>query len=334
MPDLTTYYDQNYRILIDSEDEDQLYVRPDGSKTFRTTHQVETLLAKANLPQGSSVLDFGCAKSSTLKRLLDLRPDIQPYVFDVSDMYVPFWEKFIPAGQWACHHTPEQWRDRFDLVTSFFALEHVEKPVEFVESVHLLLKPGGTFYCIVPNVYANTADFVVADHVNHFSASSLRALLTNSGFEVLDLDDQAHSSAWVVCARKVDSPPAFVAGREGIAALEKEVLEMAEYWRGFADRVRAFEARQPAGRAAAIYGSGFYGTFIATCLAHLEFVGCFLDQNPHRQKQKLLNRPILAPADLPEEVGTVYVGLNPRIAKEVVGGLADWASRAHHYFFP
>lgn len=334
MPDLTTYYDQNYRILIDSEDEDQLYVRPDGSKTFRTTHQVETLLSKVALPHNSSVLDFGCAKSSTLKRLFELRPDIQPHVFDVSDMYVPFWEKFIPAGQWACHRTPAQWHDRFDLVTSFFALEHVEKPVEFVESVHHLLKPGGTFYCIVPNVYANTADFVVADHVNHFSASSLRVLLTAAGFEVLDVDDHAHTSAWVVCARKVDSQRASVAGGEEIAFLEKDVLDMAEYWRGFADRVRAFEAGQPVGRASAIYGSGFYGTFIATCLARLDSVRCFLDQNPHRQKQTLLNRPILAPAALPDEVGTVYVGLNPRIAKEVVAGLADWASRTHHYFFP
>src|SRR5262245_22404443 len=39
LPDLTTFYDQDYTILIDSEDEDQLYEVRDGQPVYRYDHQ-------------------------------------------------------------------------------------------------------------------------------------------------------------------------------------------------------------------------------------------------------------------------------------------------------
>ena len=67
--ELEEYYDSAYQILIDSEEEDQLYALVDGKKVFRTAHQVATLLAKVSLPEKARVLDYGCAKSATLRAL-------------------------------------------------------------------------------------------------------------------------------------------------------------------------------------------------------------------------------------------------------------------------
>ena len=61
-------------------------------------------------------------------------------------------------------------------------------------------------------------------------------------------------------------------------------------------------------------------------------VECFLDQNPHRQKQTLLGKPILAPEALPETVRRLYVGLNPRVAREELA-VMDW-SQELEVFFP
>lgn len=187
LADLGEYYDRNYKILIGSEDEDQLYAVVDGRKVFRTEHQVNTLLAKVPLPTGARVLDYGCAKSSSLRRLTELRPDLEPHVFDVSDMYLPYWNRFVRPENCALYTLKPEWANHFDLITSFFALEHVADPQVLARTVAGLLKPGGHFYCIVPNVYANTADFVVADHVNHFSAASLRRLMHDAGMQVVSL---------------------------------------------------------------------------------------------------------------------------------------------------
>lgn len=334
MADLKQYYDRNYKILINSEDEDQLYAVVDGRKVFRTEHQVDTLLAKVSLPSGARVLDYGCAKSSTLRRLTELRPDIEPHVFDVSDMYLPYWSRFVRPENCALYTPKPEWANRFDLITSFFALEHVAEPQALTRAIASLLKPGGHFYCIVPNVYTNSADFVVADHVNHFSATSLRRIMYEAGMQVVSLDAHAHSSAWVLDAtRQNPATPERPAPGE-CAALEQQVRDMAAYWSGFADRVQAFEAAHPHAASVAIYGSGFYGTFIATCLHQPDRVACFLDQNPHRQHQRLLDKPILPPEQLPAAVSVIYIGLNPRLAHAGIQGVAAWQGLAHHYFYP
>ena len=334
LADLGEYYDRNYKILIGSEDEDQLYAVVDGRKVFRTEHQVNTLLAKVPLPTGARVLDYGCAKSSSLRRLTELRPDLEPHVFDVSDMYLPYWNRLVRPENCALYTLKPEWANHFDLITSFFALEHVADPQVLARTVAGLLKPGGHFYCIVPNVYANTADFVVADHVNHFSAASLRRLMHDAGMQVVSLDAHTHSSAWVLVAtRQAHATPERPAHGEH-AALKQQVRDMAAYWSGFADRVRAFEAAHPHAASVAIYGSGFYGTFIATCLRQPKRVACFLDQNPHRQHQLLLDKPILPPEQLPAAVSVIYVGLNPRLARAGIQGVVAWQGLAHHYFYP
>lgn len=328
---LPDFYATEYKILIGSEEEDQLYqVTTEGRKVFRTEHQVETLLQKVPLPDRARVLDYGCAKSSTLRALVQRRPDLVPHVFDVSAMYEPFWEQFVPAENQATFAPKPEWKESFDLVTSFFALEHVADPRGFVRSVTSLLHQGGIFYCLVPNVYANTADLVVADHVNHFSESSLRLLFATEGLEIIEATASAHTSAWVVVAKKATNAQPVSDGME-VQRLAASATAMASYWRDFTGRVLAFEA-SVAGKPSAIYGSGFYGTFIATCLTSLDPVRCFLDQNPHRQKHQLMAKGILPPDALPPEVQVVYVGLNPLISR-TVAELPNFRARGLEYFF-
>ncbi|HIG81374.1 MAG TPA: methyltransferase domain-containing protein [Verrucomicrobiales bacterium] len=325
LPALEKFYAEDYHILTASEDEDQLYAVREGRKIFRTEHQITTLLAKLDLSTNAQVLDYGCGKAATLKVLHGRRDDLAPYVFDVGEQYRDFWNAFVPTDNQAVNEVPTEWAGRFDAVISFFALEHVVAPKAFVAEAHRLLRDGGTFYFLVPNVFANTADLVVADHVNHFSESSLHRLLTDAGFAVREIDDTAHNSAWVVVAEKSDAngtPPV-------INSVADEVTAMAEYWREFGNRVRAFENTNEG--EAAIYGSGFYGTFIHACLERPEAVACFLDQNPHRQKQTLLEKPILAPEALPETVRRLYVGLNPRVAREAMAAL-KWPQELEVFF--
>jgi hypothetical protein len=201
----------------------------------------------------------------------------------------------------------------------------VAAPKAFVAEAYRLLRDGGTFYFLVPNLFANSADLVVADHVNHFSESSLQQLLTDGGFAVREIDDTAHNSAWVVVAEKADSTPA----QPSSTTVADEVKAMAEYWHEFGDRVRAFEKANDG--EAVIYGSGFYGTFIHASLERPETVGCFLDQNPHRQQLTLLEKPILAPEALPDTVRRMYVGLNPRVAREELAAI-DWPKELEGFF--
>jgi len=329
---IETYYDSRYNILIDSEEEDTLYEIVEGKRVYRAEHQVQTLLRAIDLPEGARVLDFGCAKSATSRKLLEARSDLQVHLFDVSEAYIPFWERFVEPARWSTYVPKPEWAESFDVVLSFFALEHVMAPRRFVADLAHLLKPGGYLHLLVPNVYANTADFVVADHVNHFSDASLVTLLGSQGFGRVSVDDQAHEAAFVVSALKSPAAPPTAVSNRVLADLRDRVTEMSRLWTGLSTRIRQFEQEQ-VGRRAAIYGSGFYGTFIASCLTDLTRVECFFDRNPFRQTKTLLGKSILEPSRIDSEIDVVYVGLNPRIAHQAIEGLTEFRARPRQYFY-
>jgi SAM-dependent methyltransferase len=330
--DLQNYYDTMYKILIDSEEEDQLYAIEGDLKIFRVEHQAKTLLKKIDLQQGARILDYGCAKAATMKWLNRERPDLKPYLYDVSSMYVPFWERFSEASHWSTYTLDSAWFDSFDVVTSFFALEHVAAPMEMLTNVLRLLKPGGAFYCIIPNVYTNTADFVVLDHVNHFSEASLLRLFHACGFTEIAIDDASHRGAFVIVARRPDRARPIEGSKPEIHDLEQRCQTMAAYWSEMTRRIAGFEA-ESVGAPAIIYGSGFYGTFIAACLANMDPVQCFVDRNPFRQGKTLLGKTIVSPESISDIPFSVYVGLNPITAKQNIADIQAWQTRPYSYFF-
>lgn len=337
MADAASFYESDYDILINSEEEDQIYeVKPDGTQVYRTDHQVKVLLSKLSLPSRARILDYGCAKSAMTKSLLRQRSDIQPHLFDVSARYIPFWEKFIEPGCWAVHDTPSKWQGYFDVVTSFFSMEHMVQPESSVRKMAAMLKPGGALYCIVPNVATNVADFIVLDHVNHFSAPSLRYLLSEAGLVVESIDDTAHRGAFVVVARRVNE-----VGRMALSAeFSHDVQDwlsrfqgMASFWSNAAELVRSQEAQLPPDEEMAIYGAGFYGAFIVSCLKESQRVVCHLDHNVYLQGRELNGRPILTPAQLPEHIRNVWVGLNPIHARKIISQVDALKGRSLSFLF-
>jgi SAM-dependent methyltransferase len=349
LPNLAQYYAQEYAINLASDEDDQLYKVVDGKPVYRAAHQAATALAKLDLRSGQTVLDYGCAKAPTLKRMVAAVPGLVPMTFDVTDKYLGFWNAFVAPQNQAVGVPDPKWQGEVDVVLSFYALEHVADLQEALAAVRALLQPAGVFYFIVPNVYANIADFVVADHINHFSAPSIDAMLSRHGFRAESIDDQVHDAAFVVVARRDDTwrAPAgadagagsaaapSVAGVPGpdVAAARQRCAEMGRFWSNAATSIRAFEASHPEPARLAIYGAGFYGNFIASSLARPARIECFVDQNRHLQGRQMFDRPIVAPDQLPSAIDSVLVGLNPRVARSIIGEIAAWRDRRLDLFF-
>jgi SAM-dependent methyltransferase len=318
LPDIGAYYGTAYRISLDHKDEDQIYEVRGDTVVFRNEHQLSTLLEKVILPPAAKLLDYGCAKAAVPGRLLQQRADVQVHLFDVSDMYAAHWDALVPADRVAVHHTPPHWQGRFEVITSFFALEHIPSPNETVKQIAAMLREDGVFYGIVPDTFGNAADFVVIDHVNHFTVPSLHRMLTAAGFAHIAIDAAAHRGALVFVARRqgaLQNPP-------DVAATIARAVDLAGFWDGFSRRILAVELAHH-DSAAAIYGSGFYGAYIANTLRQPDKVQCFLDRNPYQQTKTLFGKPILAPEQLPESVRVLYAGLNPSIARGILGQM-EW----------
>lgn len=331
--DIDAYYAEQYKFFDQSEEEDILYEVVDGKKIYRQQHQVNTLRKKISFDKPMSVLDYGCAKGTVMKRLSAEVATVAPHLFDVSDMYSHLWDKFVPSKQYASYEPREEWAESFDLVTSFFAFEHLSDPLLELRTIKGLLKDDGLIYLVVPSVFANTGDFIVVDHVHHYSEASLTYLFSQAGFEVLEIDAESHFAAFIVVGKKTASerlPYEFAANK--LDEINQKINEIAVFWSGFRDRVREFE-QASAGKNSAIYGAGVYGNFIFSCLESGENCVGFLDQNPLLIGGHAMNKPIMHPDDLPLDVAAIYVGLNPRISRDVILGIDSWKGRSLEKLF-
>jgi 2-polyprenyl-3-methyl-5-hydroxy-6-metoxy-1,4-benzoquinol methylase len=321
------YYDEQYDLYNQSEEEDILYKTEGDKKIYRQQHQIETLLAKTDMKPGTKILDYGCAKGTVMKRLLERRSDITAHLFDVSKMYEHLWQRFLTPSQYASYQTPKEWEGQMDIVTSFFAFEHMTDPVKELKAIRKLLKDNGLVYLIVPNVFDNIADFIVSDHTHHYSQVSLRYILLNAGFEVKEIDPSSHFGAYIAIGKKAAADTLEMkADPDELSAIKKDCLNIAAYWHGLQEKITAFEAAAGNGRAA-IYGAGVYGNFIATSLKNLSQVDCFVDQNDLLRNEKILGKPVYGPKDLPAGITHVYVGLNPKIAKNVIEEIGAWKGK-------
>jgi ubiquinone/menaquinone biosynthesis C-methylase UbiE len=151
-------------------------------------YREELALLHASVPPGGELLDVGAATGSFVKaarhagfsaRGIELSEESVRYGRDV--LGLP-----LEAGDLFARAYPD---DSFDAVTLWATLEHLPDPGAFLREFRRILKPGGTLALSVPNhagigqrILGRRNRYVGIDHVNYFSAGTLRRLLTRHGF--------------------------------------------------------------------------------------------------------------------------------------------------------
>jgi SAM-dependent methyltransferase len=324
IPDLQAFYDTGYRISLDIENHDQIFaVRPDGTVIYRTDHQTDIALRLLDLPKDGTLLDYGAAKADTLRKICVARPDIQPHVFDVSADYTSAWQGWVPKEAQAAYFVPSAWEGLFDAAMSHFVIEHVADPVGFIRTIGALLRPGGTLLLSMPDVSANPGDMVVADHLNHFSEASLEHALTLAGFVLKTIDKSSFPGAFFALATLASSEPV------GKPALVREAVERAQYicryWEQAAVHLH-WQAQHLSGRKAAIYGAGFYGSWIFSRISATIEIHAFLDRNPHLQGATHFGTPVFLPEEIADDIEVLFIGLNPLKARDAIA-MQSWLQR-------
>jgi len=327
------YYDEQYEFFNQSDEDDVLYTVDQGKEIFRQQHQVETLMSKIAVKPGMRILDYGCAKGTVLKRLFAKQPDIDPYLFDVSKAYTRLWDKFLTPDKYASYQPRDEWKGQFDLITSFFAFEHTPDPLKELAAIKSLLKENGLLYIIVPNVFENIGDFIVADHVHHYSEISLRYMFAKAGFETLEIDPKSHFAAFIaICRNATGSVIPFEAPQHLLEKVNNECKKLAMYWDNIQDNILRFE-KGLNGQKAAIYGAGVYGNFIGTTLKEFDNIRYFVDQNHLLHGKTMLTKPVIKPEELPDDIEAVYIGLNPKIAREIIENSESWKKSKRSFLY-
>ena len=85
---------------------------------------------------------------------------------------------------------PKNYKQKFDIITSFEVIEHINNPQEELKNYDLILRNGGLFYCTTPNFNSLSRKILkekwnvisYPEHLSYYSPRSLKNLLLNNNF--------------------------------------------------------------------------------------------------------------------------------------------------------
>jgi 2-polyprenyl-3-methyl-5-hydroxy-6-metoxy-1,4-benzoquinol methylase len=109
----------------------------------------------------------------------------QPYQYCVNDLKLPVDHiDFFKMDE----------SKKFDLITMWDVLEHIDKADEFLDKCSRLSKPGGWLFLQVPQIdsyfakkYSDDWKMMGLDHVNYFSKNTITKILSQHGYEVVKI---------------------------------------------------------------------------------------------------------------------------------------------------
>lgn len=150
-------------------------------------HSRLRLIERFNREKGK-ILDIGCGAGFFLQAAR--ARGWVPYGVDIVPEFVQFAGDELRLDNVRCGSLPEMNfpRESFDTVTLWDLIEHLRNPLDWLNEVNRILRPGGQVVIWTPNVknavYAKERwyGYGINQHLYFFSSRTLGRLLTRSGF--------------------------------------------------------------------------------------------------------------------------------------------------------
>ncbi|MFH1292237.1 MAG: methyltransferase domain-containing protein [bacterium] len=175
------------------------------STSFRL-HQA--LSALSHLKAGDMVLEIGCGAGQFIRAIKKYRSDLQYSGCDISTSALSRADQYRDGVQYDLSQAQSlPYEDNyFQAVLIFDVLEHVEDPRTMLAQAKRILKKDGILHCFVPceadklslwywlkkiKIKSDLTERY-AGHIHKFSRQSLKDLLINHGFEIIQSRYSSH----------------------------------------------------------------------------------------------------------------------------------------------
>lgn len=154
-------------------------------------HKLRFQFIKPFVPSGK-LFDLGAGWGHFMLAGKELGYDVygveiaeQPYLYCVNDLK-------LPVDHFDFFEMDES--KKFDVVTMWDVLEHIDKANDFLKKCSSLTKPGGYLVLQVPQIDSYFAKrhkdkwkMMGLDHVNYFSKKTITQILDNNGYDVVKI---------------------------------------------------------------------------------------------------------------------------------------------------
>ena len=313
----------HYAPYHQGEGEEQLSLDASGRLRPRSQILVDRLAEELRLPATGSLLDVGCGNGVTLRAFSKARPDwlLDGYEMNARNSAVL---ARIPGFRRLHSGEPGSTESGYRLVTMVHTLEHFVEPLSTLRTFCSKLETTGVLFVEVCNIDENPFDVLIADHLLHFSPSTLRSLLCRAGVEPLLV-----ATDWV--GKEISAVAGVSSGSQAhdfepsSASNARVRLERSLRW--LSDFAAAARQAATGGRRFGLFGTSIAGTWLASQME--QSIDFFVDEDPSRAGKHYLGKPVIAPEET-KPGDRVYLALAPAVAsvvsKRMSGHPGDWFS--------
>lgn len=274
---------------------------------------LDRLCALPAFPRHGAVLDVGCGGGATLRAFSE-RGGWRLFGHEIDSREFALLQA-IPGFETLFSGEIREIPGRFDAITMVHSLEHFPGPAVALADLHGKISPAGRLFVEVPDTASNPLEYLVADHVVHFTASTLASLAARSGFAVESISTSWVSKELSMTADAGEGTVAPAPSADPTAAINHVRNDLAWLER-FIDAARQAAA---GARTFGIFGSTIAASWLYGLLGPR--VSFFVEEDRHRIGRTHLDRPILSPAQVPSDA-VVFLALVPKVADLVAARLA------------
>ena len=181
----------------DTDYNDDLNVANDFQDFIQWNHNKAQRFMEEKYPDArASVLDVGCFSGFFVKKLLRLGFNARG--IDFNNKALEFGKKQYELDKAISNETLQDLLEqglKFDVITMFEVIEHLDNIAEVLTQISSLLKKGGVIIISTPNskmCWRPALDFP-PHHLSRFTPEALRSCVTHHGFQPVRLLEQMSS---------------------------------------------------------------------------------------------------------------------------------------------
>jgi SAM-dependent methyltransferase len=274
-----SFYADQYDLHSESAFAEFQYFDRAGARGIYTSI-LEFILSTNRIDLTGDVLDIGCGKGMLLRQFASQRPKWTMSAIEPSRNARRFFAQVMPnVSVFEGKFEDSPFIDReFNLVMANGVLEHVSDPVGFLTSFRNCISPYGVGYIGVPNFANNPSDLFTYDHLTRFVPSTIRAVFSRVGLEIIAQSCPADRvPMWFLVSRTSPRPGWANAGdRQLHGAIEAKrfIDKMLASYREASEEARRHDQRLT------VYGTGLLLPFaISQGVLASEEINAIVDDN-------------------------------------------------------
>lgn len=150
------------------------------------------------LCRGNKLLDVGIGGGELLAVAKELQFDVEG--LEIVEVQARHIAKVLGINIYISDFSEYTTNKRYNLITLGDVIEHIDDPVKSIQKAYELLDSQGILWISTPNFNSAFAQFVKfedamwkeAGHLHYFTYHSLKMILEDNGFEIVDYDMSKH----------------------------------------------------------------------------------------------------------------------------------------------